>query len=78
VTPRWRWSSSESIGVGLACHHTWDADWFEVLGVGTIGDVGGERGEAVTIISVVVSIRSVPFPCLNDAPRVATIIDLLP
>jgi hypothetical protein len=48
------------------------------LGVGMIGDVGGERGEAVTIVSVVVSVRLVPSPCLNDAPHITTVIDLLP
>jgi hypothetical protein len=56
-----------------------DADWFEVLGVGMIGDVAGEHGEAVTIVSDVVSIRlAVPSPCFNDASHVMTIIDLLP
>jgi hypothetical protein len=55
-----------------------DADWFEVLGIGTIGDVGGERGEAVTIVNVMVSVKSVPSSCLNDAPCDATVIDLLP
>jgi hypothetical protein len=55
-----------------------DADWFEVLGVGTINDIGGDHGEAVTIISIVVYVRSVSSPCLNDALRIATIIDLLP
>jgi hypothetical protein len=33
-----------------------DAGWFEVLRVGMIGDVGGECREAVTIISIVVSV----------------------
>jgi hypothetical protein len=55
-----------------------DANWFEVLGVGAIGDVGGERGEAATIVSVVVRVRSVPSPCLNDTPHIMTVIDLLP
>jgi hypothetical protein len=64
--------------VGLAYCRTWDADWFEVLGVGTISNVGGERGKAITIVSAMVSVRLVPSPFLNDAPRVATIIDLLP
>jgi hypothetical protein len=55
-----------------------DADWFEILGVGLVGDAGGERREAVSIIGVVISVGSVPSPCLNDASRVATVIDLLP
>jgi hypothetical protein len=55
-----------------------DADWFEVLRVGLAGDVGGEYGEAVTIIGIVISVRPIPSPCLNDVPRVATIVDLLP
>jgi hypothetical protein len=46
-----------------------DADWFEVHGVGPIGDVGGECGKAVTIIGIVISVGSIPSPCLNDAPR---------
>jgi hypothetical protein len=44
-----------------------DAGWFEVLGVGLVGDVRGERGEVVTINGVVIFVRSVPSPCLNDA-----------
>jgi hypothetical protein len=55
-----------------------DADWFEVLGVRPVGDVGGECGEAVTIISIAISVGSVPSPCLNDMPRVETVVDLLP
>jgi hypothetical protein len=55
-----------------------DADWFEILRVGPVGDVEGERGEVVTIISVMISVGSVPSPCLNDAPRVAIVVDLLP
>jgi hypothetical protein len=53
-----------------------DTDWFEILGVGPIGDVGGERGEAITIICVVIYVGSVPSPCLNDAPRVAAVVYL--
>jgi hypothetical protein len=54
-----------------------DAYWFEILGVGPVGDVGGEHGEAVTIISVMISVGSVPSPCLNDSLRVVTVVDLL-
>jgi hypothetical protein len=46
--------------------------------VGFLGDVGGESGEAVTIIIVVVSVRPVPSPCLDDAQCVVAVIDLLP
>jgi hypothetical protein len=31
-----------------------DPDWFEILGVGFLGGVGGERGEAVVIVIVMV------------------------
>jgi hypothetical protein len=55
-----------------------DPDWFKILGVGFLSDVGGESGEAVIIIVVVVSVGSVPSPCLDDAPRIAAVIDLLP
>jgi hypothetical protein len=54
-----------------------DTDWFEVLGVGPVGDVGGERGEEVTIIGILIFVGSVPSPCLNDASRVVTVVDLL-
>jgi hypothetical protein len=55
-----------------------DADWFKILGVEFLGDVGGEGGEAVAIVIVVVSIGTVPSRCLDDELRVAAIIDLLP
>jgi hypothetical protein len=55
-----------------------DADWFEILRVRPIGNVGGEHGEAVTIVGVVIPVGSVPSPCLNDAPRITTVLDLLP
>jgi hypothetical protein len=55
-----------------------DTDWFEILGVGPVGDVGGERWEAATIIGIMISIGSVPSPCLNDAPWVAIVVELLP
>jgi hypothetical protein len=55
-----------------------DANWFKILRVLFLGDVGGESREAVIIIIMVVSVRSVPSPCLDDAPRIAAIIDLLP
>jgi hypothetical protein len=41
-------------------------------------DVGGEGGEAVVVVVVVVPVGMVPSPCLNDAPCVSVIIDLLP
>jgi hypothetical protein len=37
-----------------------DPDWFKILGVGFLNDVGGEDGEAVVIIVIVVPIRMVP------------------
>jgi hypothetical protein len=55
-----------------------DANWFEVLVVGPVSDVEGECGEAVTIVGIKISIWSVLSPCLNDAARVATVVDLLP
>jgi hypothetical protein len=54
-----------------------DHDWFKILGVGFLSVVGGEGGEAVVIVVVVVPIGMVPSPCLDDAPRIAAIIDLL-
>jgi hypothetical protein len=55
-----------------------DPDWFKIHGIGFLSDVGGEGGKAVVIIVVVVHVGMVPSPCLDDAPRVTTIIDLLP
>jgi hypothetical protein len=55
-----------------------DPDWFKILGVEFVTDVGGEGGEAVIIIVIVVPVGMVPSPCLDDAPRVTAIIDLLP
>jgi hypothetical protein len=55
-----------------------DSNWFKILGIGFFNDIGGEGGEAVVIVIVVVPVGMVPLPCLNDAPRVAAIIDLLP
>jgi hypothetical protein len=55
-----------------------DADWFEVLGLGSVGDVGCERGEVVTIISIVIFVGSVSSPYLKDTPRVVIVVDLLP
>jgi hypothetical protein len=55
-----------------------DSDWFIILGIGFFSDVGGEGGEAVVVILVVVLVGMVPSPCLNDALRVTAIIDLLP
>jgi hypothetical protein len=55
-----------------------DADWFKILGVGFLGDVGGEGGEAIVIVIVVIFVGMIPSPCLDDAPRVTAIVDLLP
>jgi hypothetical protein len=46
--------------------------------VGFLSDVGGEGGETVVIIMVMVLVGTAPPPCLNDAPCVAGVIDLLP
>jgi hypothetical protein len=51
-----------------------DANLFKILGVGFLGDVGGEGGEVV----VVASVGRIPSSCLDDAPRVAASIDLPP
>jgi hypothetical protein len=55
-----------------------DPDWIKILRVGFLGYVEGEGGEMAVIIIVVVPVRMVPSPCLDDAPRVTAIIDLLP
>jgi hypothetical protein len=54
-----------------------DPNWFKIHGVGFFSDVGGEGGEAVIIIVVVVPVGTVSSSCLDDAPRVTAIIDLL-
>jgi hypothetical protein len=53
-------------------------DWFKILGVGFLNDVGGEGGEAVVIVVIMVPIQTVPSPCLDDALHVVAIIGLLP
>jgi hypothetical protein len=53
-------------------------NWFKILGVGFLNDAGGEGGEAVVIIIIVVPVRMVPSPCLDDASHDAAIIGLLP
>jgi hypothetical protein len=40
----------------------WDFDWFEVLWVGLVGDVGGEGREAVAVVIVVAPTGAVPSP----------------
>jgi hypothetical protein len=55
-----------------------DPNSFKILGVGFLSDVGGESGEVVVIIIVVVPAGTVPSPYLDDAPCVVAIIDLLP
>jgi hypothetical protein len=55
-----------------------DANLFKILGVGFLGDVGGEGEEAVVIVVVVASVGRIPSSCLDDAPRVAASIDLPP
>jgi hypothetical protein len=55
-----------------------DSDWFEVRWIGLVSDAGGEDGEAVAVIVVVVPAGTVPLPCFNDSPRIVAFIDLLP
>jgi hypothetical protein len=55
-----------------------DPDWFKILGVGFLSDVGGEGEEEIVIVIVVIPIGTFPSSCLNDAPCVLAIIDLLP
>jgi hypothetical protein len=42
-----------------------DPDWFKILGVGFLSDVGGEGREAVIIIIIVVPVEMVPSPYLT-------------
>jgi hypothetical protein len=55
-----------------------DSDWFEVLGVGCIGDAGGEGGETITVVIVVVPAGVVPSPHFNNKPRVMALVNFLP
>jgi hypothetical protein len=55
-----------------------DSDWFELLWIGLVGDVGGEGGEAVTVVVIMAPASTVPSPCFNNMPRITTFIYLLP
>jgi hypothetical protein len=55
-----------------------DSDWFEVLWVGLVGDAGGDGGEAVAVVVVMAPAGTVPSPWLDNTPRVAAFVDLLP
>jgi hypothetical protein len=55
-----------------------DSDWFELLRIGFVDDVGGEGREAVPVVIVMAPAGTVPSPCFNNRPRVAAFIDLLP
>jgi hypothetical protein len=55
-----------------------DSDWLKLFGIGFFDDVGGEGGEAVVVIIVVVPVEMVPSPCLDNTLRVAAVVDLLP
>jgi hypothetical protein len=55
-----------------------DSDWFEVIGIGLVGDTGGEGGETVTVVIVVVLIGTAPSSHFNNKPRVAALVDFLP
>jgi hypothetical protein len=55
-----------------------DDDWFIILGVGFLDDVGGESGEAVTIVGILIFVGSVPSPCLDSVLRIMIVVELLP
>jgi hypothetical protein len=55
-----------------------DYDWFKILVVGFLSDIGDEGREAVVIIIIVVPVRMVPSPCLDDSPCVMAVIYFLP
>jgi hypothetical protein len=54
-----------------------DSNWFEVLGVGLVGDASGEGGETIAIIIVVLPARTVPSPRLNNKPHIMAFVDFL-
>jgi hypothetical protein len=85
--PWWSWIPGDLDGNGVASNPLvlvllavilGDPDWFKILRVGFLSDVGGEGGEAVVVVVVMVPVVTVPSSCLNETPRVAAIIDLLP
>jgi hypothetical protein len=55
-----------------------DSDWFEVLWVGLIRDAGGEDGEAVAVVLIMVPAGRVPSPRFNNKLCVMAFVDLLP
>jgi hypothetical protein len=55
-----------------------DPDWFKILRVGFFCAVRGEGRKVVVVVIIVVPAGTVPSPCLNDAPRIMAIIDLMP
>jgi hypothetical protein len=55
-----------------------DSDWFELLWIRLVSDVGGEGRKVVAVIVVVAPAGTVPSPCFDNTPCVAAFIDLLP
>jgi hypothetical protein len=55
-----------------------NADWFELLWLELVGDVGGEGEEVVAVVVVVAPAGTVPSTCFDNTPCVVAFIDLLP
>jgi hypothetical protein len=55
-----------------------DSNWFELLGIGFVNDIGSEGSEAVAVVIVVVLAGTGPSCCFNNTPHIAAVIDLLP
>jgi hypothetical protein len=53
-------------------------DWFELLGIGFVGDVGGEGRKVIAVVIIMVLAGTVPSPCFDNTPCIVAVIDLLP
>jgi hypothetical protein len=51
-----------------------DSDWFELLGIGFFGDVGGDGREAIGVVVVVVHAGTGPSSCFDNTPCAASFI----
>jgi hypothetical protein len=78
LRPRGNGVASDPLAWVLLAIVLGDSNWFELLGIGFVSDVGGEGGEAVVIIVIVVLVDTVPSPCFDNTLRIVAIIDLLP